>query len=69
MISTKPIKSQYSEAEIAGALGVSIDEFRSLVKNSVVVQEEDLNNVPQATYNPGDLVMFRYLVQQRRSVA
>ena len=65
MIPTKPNKSQYSEAEMAVELGVTVDELRSLITSRIVVQDEDLNNVPRATYNPADLVMFRYLVQER----
>ena len=65
MILTKPNKSQYSEAEAAAEIGVSIDELRSLVKSQVVDKEEDLNNVPQAIYQPSDLVLIRFLVQMR----
>ena len=66
MILTKPNKSHYSEAEAAGEIGVSIEELRSLIKSSIVDKEEDLNNVPQTTYQPADLVLMRFLVKQRQ---
>ena len=66
MILTKPNKSQYSEAEAAAEIGVSVDELRSLIKSRIVDREEDLNNVPAAIYQPPDLVMLRFLAQQRR---
>ena len=66
MILTKPNKSQYSETEAATEIGVSVDELRTLVKSRIVDKEEDLNNVPQAIYQPSDLVMLRFLVQQRQ---
>ena len=66
MILTKPSKSQYSEAEAAAELGVTVDDLRSLIKTRIVDREEDLNNVPQTTYQPSDLVMLRFLVNQRQ---
>ena len=66
MILTKPNKSQYSETEAAAEIGVSVDELRSLIKSRIVDREEDLNNVPAAIYQPPDLVMLRFLAQQRR---
>ncbi len=66
MILTKPNKSQYSETEAASEIGVSVDELRSLVKSRIVDKEEDLNNVPQTTYQPSDLVLLRFLFNQRQ---
>lgn len=65
MILTKPNKSHYSESEAAAEIGVSIDELRSLIKSFVVDREEDLNNVPSATFQPSDLVLLRILAKQR----
>lgn len=66
MILTKPNKSHYSETEAAVEIGVSVDELRSLVKSRIVDKEEDLSNIPQATYQPTDLVLLRFLVNQRQ---
>ncbi|HEY3743758.1 MAG TPA: hypothetical protein VGL53_28130 [Bryobacteraceae bacterium] len=65
MILTKPHKSHFSESEAAAEIGVSIDELRSLIKSFVVDREEDLNNVPSATFQPSDLVLLRILAKQR----
>jgi hypothetical protein len=64
MMLTKPNKSQYSETEAAAEIGVSVDQLRSLIKNFVVDREEDLNNVPSATFQPSDLVLLRILSKQ-----
>ena len=69
MILTKPNKSQYSEAEAAAEIGVSIDELRTLIKSHVVDQEEDLKNVPSATFQPSDLVLLRILAKQHPTAA
>ena len=66
MTLTKPSKSHYSEAEAASEIGVSVDDLRSLIKSTIVDKEEDLNNVPQTTYQPSDLVLMRFLVMQRQ---
>ena len=66
MILTKPNKSHYSETEAAVEIGVSVDDLRSLVKSRIVDKEEDLTNIPQATYQPSDLVLLRFLVNQRQ---
>jgi hypothetical protein len=65
MIVTKPNKSHYSETEAAAEIGVSVDQLRSLIKSYVVDREEDLSNVPSATFQPSDLVLLRILAQQR----
>ena len=65
MTPIKPIKSHYSEAEAAAEIGVTVDELRSLAE-SRIVDREDLSNVPAATYQPADLVLFRFIVKQRQ---
>ena len=69
MILTKPNKSQYSETEAAAEIGVSVDELRALIKSHVVDKEEDLNNVPSATFQPSDLVLLRILAKLRPPAA
>ena len=61
MTLTKPGKSHYSEAEAAAALGVSIDQLRSLVRSHLVEAEEDLNNLSIAGFQPSDLLLIRLL--------
>ena len=61
MLAQKSTKSQYSEAEAAEALGVSVEHLQALIKNYVVVAEEDLSNVPNAVFQPSDLLLLRIL--------
>ena len=61
---TKPIKSQYSETEVAAEVGVSVDQLRRLLLQSKIVeQEEDLNNVSTTVFQPSDLVLLKMLAQ------
>ena len=60
-VTIRPQKSQYSEAEAAEELGVSIGEFRNMIRSHVVDREEDLGNVPVTTFQPSDLLILRLL--------
>jgi hypothetical protein len=67
MTLTKPTtKSQYSEAEVAAEIGVTIDELRTLIKSRIAKGEEEQSNVPAATYQPSDLVMLRYMAKYQQ---
>ena len=61
MLAQKTSKSHYSEVEAADALGVSVDQLRDLIKNYVVIAEEDLSNVPNAAFQPSDILLLRIL--------
>jgi len=61
MPSIKPGKSQYSEAEAAEELGVSVPQLRVMIRSHVIQHEEDLNNVPMTTFQPSDLLILRLL--------
>ena len=63
---TKPVKSQYSEVEAAEELGVSVTQFRTMIRSHVVEREEDLTNVPVTTFQPSDLVILRLLAGRPR---
>jgi len=57
------VKSHFSEREAAEELGLSIDDFRKLIRSHIVDRDEDLTNVPVATYQASDLVILRLLAQ------
>ena len=59
-------KSQYSEAEAAEELGVSVSHLRTMIRSHVVEREEDLTNVPVTTFQPSDLVILRLLAGRPR---
>jgi hypothetical protein len=54
-------KSQYTESEAAEELGVSVDRLRVLIRQHIVTSDEDLNNVPMATFQPSDLLLLKLL--------
>lgn len=61
---TRPQKSHYSESEAAVALGLSVDELRTLVRSHILKNnEEDATNVPSATYQPSDLLILRMVLR------
>jgi hypothetical protein len=54
-------KSQYSEAEAAEELGISVEQFRAMIRNHVIDRDEDLDNVPVTSFQPSDLLILRLL--------
>ena len=61
----KPSKTQYSELEAAEELGVSLDELRTLIRSHIVESDEDLNNVPMASFHPSDLLVLKLLLSSK----
>jgi hypothetical protein len=64
-VSSKPGKGQYSEAEAAEELGISVMQLRTMIRSHVVDRDEDLNNVPVTTFQPSDLLVLRLLTGMR----
>ena len=64
-VSSKPGKGQYSEAEAAEELGISVAQLRTMIRSHVVDRDEDLNNVPVTTFQPSDLLVLRLLTGMR----
>ena len=60
-VSSKPGKGQYSEAEAAEELGISVGQLRTMIRSHVVDRDEDLNNIPVTTFQPSDLLVLRLL--------
>ena len=65
---TKAQKIQYSEHEAANVLGVSIDQFRSLVRDHIVKDATIPVDTSVPTYHPSDLVVLRILRGMSRGV-
>ena len=63
----KPSKTQYSELEAAEELGVSLEELRTLIRSHIVESDEDLNNVPMASFHPSDLLVLKLLLSSKES--
>ena len=60
-VTGRPGKGQYSEAEAAAELGISVGQLRTMIRSHVVDRDEDLNNVPVTTFQPSDLLILRLL--------
>jgi hypothetical protein len=60
-VTSRPGKGQYSEAEAAEELGISVAQLRTMIRSHVVDRDEDLNNVPVTTFQPSDLLILRLL--------
>ena len=60
-VPSRPGKGQYSEAEAAEQLGISVAQLRTMIRSHVVDRDEDLNNVPVTTFQPSDLLILRLL--------
>jgi hypothetical protein len=54
-------KAYYSETEAARSLGISIAEFRSLVRRYIIDRDEDMSNVEVTTFHAADLLLLRML--------
>ena len=59
---TRPQKSHYSESEAAVALGLSVEQLRTLVRSHILKSDEDASNVPATTYQPSDLLILRMVL-------
>ena len=60
-VSSRPGKGQYSEAEAAEELGISVAQLRTMIRSHVVDREEDAANIPVTTFQPSDLLILRLL--------
>lgn len=57
-------KPQYSEAEAARELGVSIEELRTLIRRHIVHDDSDADNVPMTSFQSADLLVLRLLARK-----
>jgi hypothetical protein len=58
----RPAKSHYSESEAAAALGVSVDALRTVIRRHILKTDEEMANVPQASFQPSDLLILRMIL-------
>lgn len=67
MLSGKGAKTQYTEAEAAELLGISVDQIRSLVDRHIL--DGDVPPTPDApvpgTYSRSELLVLRFLAGQQ----
>ena len=52
-------KPYYTELEAAKNLGVTVEEFRILVRRYIIDREEDMTNSGVTTFHASDLLVLR----------
>ncbi len=57
----KPGKTQYTEAEVAGELGLSVDVLRALIKERIMDNEDEVRQAAEVTYQPSDLLLLKLM--------
>jgi DNA-binding transcriptional MerR regulator len=61
---TRPAKSHYTEGEVAEQLGVSLEHLRSLIRERVMPNDDDVRQTSMLSFQPSDLLLLRLLVAQ-----
>ncbi len=64
IVLTKQNKTQYSEAEAAQELGISVEQLRVLIRKHIAQSDEDLNHIAVASFHPSDLLVLKILTGQ-----
>jgi hypothetical protein len=66
---SKQNKTQYSEAEAAQELGMTVEQLRVLIRNHVAQSDEDLTHIAMASFHPSDLLVLKLLAGQNGILA
>ncbi|MBI4893209.1 MAG: hypothetical protein HY821_21475 [Acidobacteria bacterium] len=64
MTTSRPGKGYYNEHEAAQALGISLDQLRTLVRRHILGTEDGIENLPITSFQPSDLLLLRLLSSQ-----
>jgi hypothetical protein len=67
-IPSKQNKTQYSEAEAAQELGLTVEQLRVLIRNHIAQSDEDLHHIAMASFHPSDLLVLKILAGQHASL-
>jgi hypothetical protein len=62
---SKPAKACYSETEAAAAIGVTVEQLRSLIEDHIVARGEAFANSPVLTFQRSDLLLLKFLAGQQ----
>jgi hypothetical protein len=57
----KPLRTHYSETEAARELGVTLEEFRKILRTHIVDKDEELKHSRKAMFQASDLLVLRLL--------
>jgi len=61
-VNSKAAKTFFNEIEAARSLGVSVDEFRVLLKRHIIDRDEDMQNVAMTTFHPSDMLLLKLMI-------
>ena len=61
---TKANQTQFSEAEAAQELGVTVEHLRRLIRSHIAQTDEDLNHIAVASFHASDLLVLKILAGQ-----
>jgi len=61
---SRPAKSHYTEGEVAEELGVSVERLRSLIREQVMLNDEEVRQASGVFFQPSDLLLLRLLAAQ-----
>jgi hypothetical protein len=61
VVSSPQTKTQYSEAEAALELGVTVEQLRSLIRSHIVDNEVDSSSFSVASLHASDLLVLKIL--------
>ena len=64
-MASKPPKAYFTESEAARSLGITPEEFRTLLQRHIIDREEDLSNVGATTFHASDLLLLRLMMSKQ----
>ncbi len=67
MPSSKPVKSHYTEIEVARELGVPLEYLRALIRERVMPGDDEVRHTAVLAFQPSDLVLLKLLASQQYS--
>lgn len=65
ILTPRPGKGHYTESEAAQTLGVSLEEFRVLVRRHILQSDDEMSNIPITNFQPSDLLLLRLFKSSR----
>lgn len=61
-------KLYFNENEAARILGVSVENFRTLLKQQILDRDEDATNASQTTFHAADILLLKMFSRQTLSL-
>lgn len=61
---SRPAKSHYTEGEVAQQLGLTVERLRNLIRERVMLSEDEIRQTAMVSFQPSDLLLLKLLVAQ-----